>query len=287
VTRGALAALALGAALWAAPVAAQTWQTVTSARQLHGESALSVDVTYVAGRFELHPAAPGDLYQMELRYDADKFRPVRQYDASAGLLRVGLESKGNNVSYTGERDSRQVQSLTLALTRDVPLDLEITMGAAEADVELGGLALRRLEYKTGASKTDVRFSRPNPVTCSELSFDVGAAQFEATGLGNVNCRRMRFEGGVGKVTLDFTGDWRSSADVEVHVALGTVTLRLPRELGVTISLDRFLASFDQTGFTKRGDVWYSDNYATARRHLRVHAESAFGGIQVVWTGGSP
>ncbi len=283
VRRRVLAALAALAAAAAPGLAAQNLQTLTSARQVGGETALTVHVSYAAGRFTLAPGAAGELYRMDLRYDGDKFTPVRSYDAGSGVLRLGLKSLGH-VSYSGRHEGKEVPSLRLALTPDVPLTLDIDLGAAEANVELGGLALRHVRYETGASKTEVRFSRPNPVACDTLSFQAGAAEFDALALGNAHCRQIVFDGGLGAVNLDFTGDWRGDADADLHVQVGTLSLRLPRDLGVQISLARFLASFDQSGFTKRGDVYYSDNYATATHHLSVNVESAIGGIQVEWVG---
>jgi len=283
---GIPAAVTLAALLTAPAALAQTLRTLSSSRQLNGESALTADITYVAGRFRLSPAAPGALYQMDMRYDEDKFTPVRDYDAAAGVLHLGLKTKGH-VTLAGHGDEKNMPTLDLALAPGVPLVLSIELGAAEADAEFGGLALRSLRYKTGASRSELRFSRPNPLACDSLTLEVGAAQFAATGLANANCRHIRVEGGVGAIALDFTGNWRSPVDAEVHLALGTLKLLLPRSLGATITLNRFLASFDQSGFTRRGDVYYSDNYASARYHLDLNVESAFGGIEVVWVNASP
>lgn len=282
MTLRAPAVAAALAALVTAPLAtAQTLRTLASSRQLHGESALTVNVTYVAGRLHLMPAAPGTLYQMEMRYDEDKFTPVRIYDAGTGVLSLGLKSRGH-VTIDDRSDDQDVPTLDLALAPGVPLDLNIDLGAAEAEADFGGLALRNLRYKTGASKSQLRFSRPNPAACDSLSLDAGAAQFAAVGLGNAACRHLRVQGGVGAIALDFTGNWSGPEDAEIHLALGTLKLQLPRNLGVAITLNRFLASFDSQGFTQRGNMYYSDNYASARYHLDVKVESAFGGIQVSW-----
>jgi len=280
MTSGLPVTVALAALLTAPAAGAQTLRTLASSRQLNGEASLTADVTYAAGRFRLYAAAPGALYRMDMRYDEDKFTPVREYDAGTGTLRLGLKSKGHVELASDE--GTDVPTLDLALAPGVPLSLSIELGAAESDADFGGLALRRLRYQTGASKSDLRFSRPNPVECDSLTLDVGAAQFSATGLGNAGCRHMKVEGGVGAIALDFTGAWRGSMDADVHVALGTLKLQLPRSLGVAITLSRFLASFDQSGFTKRAGVYYSDNYATARNHLDLNVESAFGGIQIFW-----
>jgi len=260
---------------------AQTLRTLTSARQLHGESSVSVDVTYAAGQLRLEPASPGDLYRMELRYDEDQFAPVREYDPDAGVLRLGLRSLHGHTSIRGGHHD-DTPSLDVALTPEVPLTLRVDIGAAEADVELGGLELHRLTYKTGASESHVRFSQPNPVDCDALTFEVGAAKFTASDLGNSNCRTMSFHGGVGEMTLDFGGEWHTPAEANVKIGIGSLKVLLPRDLGVAITLNRFLASFDHQGFTKRGGVYYSDNYASARIRLHLDMDAAFGGIDVRW-----
>jgi len=280
----AAAVLAVSLAWVVTSASAQTLRTLTSARQLHGESSLIVEVHYAVGQLKLEPASPGDLYRMELRYDEDKFAPVREYDADAGVLRLGLRSLHGHTSLR-RGHSEEIPSLDIALTPEVPLTLRVEVGAAESDVEFGGLQLRRVAYKTGASESHVRFSRPNPVECDALTFEAGAAEFTATGLGNSNCRRMGFHGGVGDVTLDFSGEWRTSADVTVKIGIGELKLVLPRDLGVAINLNRFLTSFDRSGFTKRGGVYYSDNYASASYRLTLNIDAAFGGIDVQWVDG--
>jgi hypothetical protein len=285
---GALALWGL-ACVTAQPAAAQTWRTITSARQTHGESELTVDVTYAAGRFTVTPGAPGTLYRMEMRYDEDRFTPVREYDDDASVLRLGVRSRGRGgvrVSSGDRRRSKPTPTLDLALTPDVPLSLTLELGAVRSDVELGGLALRRVHYRTGASESSVRFSRPNPLECDEIRLEAGAAEFQVTSLANANCRQVNFRGGVGEVTLDFSGVWRQSAQADVDVSIGSLTLRLPRDVGVAIRLSRFLASFDSAGFTKRGRLYYSRNYESARHRLTMRVNATIGGVAVDWVNGS-
>jgi len=268
------------------PASAQSWRTITSARQLHGERQLDVRVQYGVGRFQLVPGAADDLYRMELRYDEDKFVPVRAYDAEAGVLRLGVRSRdgsGLNVRL-GDRSRRDdpMPMLNLSLTRDIPLTLSMELGAVEADVELGGLALHRVELRTGASTTQLRFSRPNPVACDEMQIEAGAAAFNADNLASANCARIMFTGGLGDVTLDFGGDWRRSMAGDVNVGLGTLHLRLPRGVGVEMHMNRLLASFDAAGFVKRGGTYFSENFDGAQYRLTLDVSASLGGVEITW-----
>lgn len=269
-----------------APGSAQSWRTITSARQLHGERDLRVNVQYGGGRFHLAPGSPGELYRMEMRYDEDKFLPVRDFDPDALTLRLGTRSRregsGINVSLGDRRRDRQVSTLDLALSPEIPLSLVLELGAVQADVDLGGLALRRVTYRTGASETQLRFSQPNPVACEELEMEAGAAAFHVQEIANANCARVSFNGGLGDVSLDFGGSWRRSLTGDVNVGIGSLSLRLPRDVGVSVQLNRFLASFDAAGFEKRGNTYYSANFNSARYRLTLSVNASIGGIEVAW-----
>jgi hypothetical protein len=278
--------LLLAAALVAAasPAGAQTWRTLTSARQRHGEIALTVHVNYAVGEFRLAKSASGTLYRMDLRYDERRFAPVRAYDPDESLLVVGLRALSRGVEFS-RTSGALAPSLELALSPDIPLALDLDLGAARSRVDLGGLAYRRVRLRTGASETEVHVSRPNPGPCDELRLEAGAATLRAWNLGDTNCRKVRFEGGVGEVTLDFSGSWREAMEAELTVALGSLTLLLPRDAGVAVRMSRFLASFERKGFVRRGDVYYSSGYDQAERRLTLDVRATFGGVDVVWTGG--
>ena len=261
---------------------AQTWRTLSSARQVHGERALTVHVEYGAGRFSLAPGPAGTLYRMDMKYDEERDQPIREYDPVSGTLHVGVRTETDHHVSLGGHHRDQPSSLDIALAPGLPLDLDIEIGAAEANLDFGGLTVRSLRYKTGASQSNLRFASLNPGACDELSVDIGAAALHATGLANANCRRMRFSGGVGEVELDFSGEWHHPIDATVNVGIGTLKLQVPRDVGVAIRLNRFLASFESAGFTKRGDTYYSGNFETAHNRLTLDVNATLGGVEVNW-----
>jgi len=276
-TRSQLSAVAGGLLVLAlaTPLAAQDWRTLARSREYASERALRVDVEYGAGRLLVAPADKGVLYRTSLRYDADVFEPEMEY--ADNRLHVGIA----NGELRGRKNMKGGQ-LDVRLGNQAALDLQLKFGAAEARLDLSGMRVRSLAVSTGASATTLSIGQPNPEVCQSVKFEVGAARFEVIGIGNLNTRRLEVSGGVGEVVLDFTGDWRQDLLAQVHMGLGSLTLRVPRGLGLRVEKQGVLSGFDSEGLTKRGNVYYSENYQGAERKLGVNLEAAFGTTKVVW-----
>jgi hypothetical protein len=273
--------VALAGAAMLAPSAAlaqeNNWRTVTSSRQTAGETLLQVEVEYAAGELRIGPGTRGTLYRSTLRYDADVFKPEIEYANSR--LHVGIE--GNNVRGRNLKSG----SLDLRLSPDVPIQLEAAFGAVDAHIDLGGLRIRQAEIATGASNTVITVSQANLENCRLLEIAAGAAKLDVTRLGNLNVARVQVEGGVGELSLDFTGALRNDIDVDIDMGLGSLTLRVPRSVGVRVEKDGLLASFDSQGMVKRGDIFYSENYERTARHIDFNIDAALGSIRIIWVDG--
>ncbi|MGH7752075.1 MAG: hypothetical protein ACREN5_04605, partial [Gemmatimonadales bacterium] len=154
-------------------LSAQTMQTLTSSRLLRGEDTLAVRVEFGGGRFTLTPATGNVLYRARLEYLEDRVRPRFEYDREIRFLLVGIGGiRGRNRGGGGSRVNFNFdgppQRLDLQLSPRVITDLSLTLGAVQSDVDLGGLALSRVELKGGASETTVGFSRANRAACESL-----------------------------------------------------------------------------------------------------------------------
>jgi hypothetical protein len=274
---GALIVSAVSASLaWS-----QALQTVTASRLASTEASLDVQVRFGVGELQLGPTHGRALYQTEIRYLEDKFQPLIEYDARAQTLVVGVKTKKGGVKLGSIKEPQQ---LRLLLSPNVPIDLSADLGAAEADIQLGGLLLKSVDVKAGAADARISFEQPNRIACSEMTLKTGAAELRVEQLGNSRCKHVTFHGGAGDITLDFTGDWGGNAamDADVKFTLGALTLRLPRDLGVTVEVSRFLASFDQAGFSKRGSQYVSAGYEQAAATLHLSVKAFVGDIDVVW-----
>ncbi len=261
---------------------AQSWRTATTSRLPRGEHQLRVEVAFAAGTFRLHPGEADRLYHAAVRYDEEHFASTTTYDAEHGRLVIEVKPAGGLNDLDLDHDAPQF--LEVALTPAVPLALKLGFGAAEAEIELGGLSLRRAEVETGASKSTVAFSQPNRTVCERLEVAVGAAELSMAGLGNARCEHIEVAAGAGSVTLDFGGSWKPgfATRAQATMGFGALTLRLPEGLGVEINLKRLFASFQPEGFVKRGSRYLSANYDDASSKLVLEIEAVIGDINVEW-----
>lgn len=287
--RGAarLAALAAGLVVAAAgPLAGQSaeWYEMSSRRQTDGVRTLEADIEYGVGRLEVGPATAGLLYDLELKYDAARFEPLREWSAADGAGRLALQLRSEDgdleLDDFDDVDSDEFGALELRLSREIPTRLSLGVMAAEARLDLGGVALERFSFRTGASEARLRFDEVNPVAMDRLELAAGAADFEATGLGNARFEQFEFTGAVGDVKLDFRGAWEGDAHGEIRMGLGALELTFPRDLGVRIEKRGFLASFNSLGFEQVDGAWQTANWGEASSHLTLSIRAGFGDIDV-------
>ena len=259
----------------------QTMRSFSSARQVHGETNLTATVRLASGTLRLAPGGASLLYNMEVVYDADRFKPLGIYDPVASEVVLGLESIGGG----GLRVSKAThlgQAANLVLSSVVDLTLDARLEAVNAELELGGMRLVAFTLHNNGSRTVVRFTQPNRVGCRRGEFRAGAAEFKVSGLGNSRCRTLTFHGGVGTAMLDFSGNWRNDMRLEASMAAGGLTIRLPRGLGVRMTTDNFLTILDPQEFVKRDGEYFSQNYEQADRHLEISLKSSLGQVTVLW-----
>ena len=265
----------------AAPAGAQTWRTVEASRQTHDTAAISARIEYAAGKLDLKSATGPALYHAALRYDADQTEPVVQFDNANRALTLGVHLRGAKMM-NGEEE-HQSGSMTAELSGAVPMDLSLELGAVEGDLQLGGLRLTDLSIRSGAADITARFDKPNREQLRTMNLQVGAAQLKMLDLANAGVSRIVAEVGAGALTLDLGGTLARDVDITATLAVGGLTVNVAENTGVFADERSFVGGFKKDGFSKRADGWYSANYDSATRHVRVHLRAFVGGMTLTRT----
>jgi hypothetical protein len=268
---------------------AQHWRVITAQRERRSMDTLRVRVEYGAGTVSIGPAPSPLLYDLRMRYDADRFHPERRYDSTSHTLTIGGDSAVARIFALNRRrirlgagERRQGDSLTLGLARGVPMELTLALGATDSRIDFTDLAVSRMHAEIAASDARISFGTPNPVSLRELSIHSAAAGLKVSQLGNARASNVRLSTAVGDVDVDLSGAWTGEMALDVHAVMGSITVRVPRDVGVRASVSKFFGGLDTPNFTERGGAFYSANWEGATRKLVINGDVALAGVQVVW-----
>lgn len=217
-----------------------------------GQSA-SVKLEFGAGDLFLQPGAMGGLVEGTASYNVDGIEPRI---TSSGAT-VTIEQDPYEFKLGGLPNMNEVENTWDLYFSTHPMDMEIRAGAFTGQFELGGLALQELRITSGAAKTNLSFSTPNLTTMGQFRFRTGASTAELAGLSNANFSLMKFEGGAGSYTLDFSGALTRDATIEIDAALSNVKLIVPQNVPATLNLESNLTNVNAKGLWAGGGNTYS------------------------------
>jgi len=262
------------------PATAQTWRTLDAAAATTDSAPVTVRVEYTRGELQTRPAdRDGLLYDLHLRYDAARARPLLAFDSAARSLAIGAQARPDTRARTEGRASGDA---VLQLGRGAALNLAVRLDVATANLDFGGLSLRSLAVHASVSEARVRFDTANAARMETLDLDISAATLTASGLANARAARVRVAARAGSAELDLGGAWERDMELEIDITLATVTLYVPADVAIELETTRrMLATVDAGGLRRSGDLYVSTNSATATRKLRIRAGATLGKLNVI------
>lgn len=184
-------------------------------------------LSFGAGKLTLSPGAE-NLVDGTVIYNVKELKPEIMKNGNS------IEIKQGDFKSLPPNDMKNEWDLKVS---DTPLDLTVQAGAYEGNLELGGLALKSLTVKDGASHVDVSFSALNQSEMSILRYETGASDVKLTGLGNANFSTLTFSGGAGNYTLDFSGGLQRDGAVTVESGFGNLSLIIPEDVPAVVTVE--------------------------------------------------
>jgi hypothetical protein len=225
-----LASLACTISVPATKIKTAEIETLT-VNEAQGDLKTPVDVKIGMGAGKLELSGGADkLIQGEIRYNVPLWRP----EVKRLSDRLEVTQKGDN-NFSGLPDKDVVNEWKLKLGK-TPMNLTLEAGAYDGKLDLGGVPLRDLEIKDGASNVELDFSQPNPEKMRNFIYKTGASKVVLKNLGNANFEDMTVESGAGSYELDFSGNLQNPATVRISSGLSDLTLRIPSGVQCTVSL---------------------------------------------------
>lgn len=203
-----------------------------------------LSISFGAGKLELTPGKD-NLVDGTAIYNVPDLKP--QVIESGSNIEI---KQGNLKSLPPLKDVKNEWDLELG---NSPMDLVLSAGAYDGTLELGGLSLKSLDVRDGASNVNLSFSKSNPIDMSILQYATGASQVKLTGLANANFSTMTFSGGAGNFTLDFSGELQKDAVITIDSGLGNVSLIIPKDVNAKVSVESAAVNINYgSGWTQNG-----------------------------------
>jgi hypothetical protein len=234
---------------------------------------VKVRLEFGAGELMINPGSGEALVSGTATYNVEEFEP--QVTETQSMVRISQQVDDVNLIPAFGNEVENRWDLELGST---PIDLDISAGGYQGDYELGGIPLHELRVAEGAAKTDLSFSKPNPIEMDLLRYDTGASQATLSGLANANFREMDFRSGAGEYRLDFSGQLQQDADVHIKSGLSSIVIIVPEGTAATVQFEGGLANVDRSGgWRLSGDVY---SLAGDGPELRITVELGAGNLEL-------
>jgi hypothetical protein len=249
------------------------------------EKSLTATIDVSFGNITLERGTGNKIVVLDYEHESmesDRLQVSYDIRDDKGVLRIRLK-KSSHVWGDDGSDDEHRRKLTVRLTDQMPISLDVELGAGRGDIDLSDLQVSDLKISTGASSVDVRCDKPNEITADNVGIESGVSTFTATNLCNTNFKKLKFSGGVGSYRLDFGGNLRHDASAKIEVGLGSVNVSVPKQFATKLLYDAsFFSSFDlDDDFSKtKSGVYETDNYDNSENRLTIQIESGLGSVKV-------
>jgi hypothetical protein len=205
-------------------------QSESQSVELGDANSVRVEINFGAGNLKVTGGAE-ELLEADFTYNVAKLKPEVEF--TDGTLVVRQPESGGMPALQGITDFRN--EWNLRLNSEVPMDLNMDVGAGISNLQLGDLSLTGLGVNLGASKS----------------------------------------------TVDLSGDWVRDLKATIDAGATDITVVLPKEVGVRVTVASGPHTVEATGLTQDGDVYTNAAYGVSEVTLDIQMEVGIGLVKLV------
>lgn len=238
---------------------------------------LHVDVD--AGEVRVARGNSRDEVRVALAYNKNQFSHAFRYNESRNTLEVQFDKEG----WFDHERNRTLAEIEIELPTECELQIDFKIKAGEINMELGGLRIIDFALETLAGEVNLDFDEPNQIEMASMTLNTKVGESKFRRLGNARFRDADVNGGIGELTIDFSGEMPKDAVARVDLDIGETVIVLPRDAGTKLSITKFLfLSHVELPFDlhKDGRYYYSNNYERADRTFQLRLSSGVGECRV-------
>ncbi len=213
-------------------------------------------------------AVEKDAYEKSLLVESDKAEEL-ELEVNMGAGELELE-QGSKEWVTGEAkyNNKELEpEVSYKLTGDTG---EITIDQSKSE---------DINVNKGGLKNEWNLQVTNKVPM-ELIVNSGASA-STLNLSGLKLQDLQINAGVGDLTVDLSGDWNNSFDVNMDMGVGVTTLILPKDVGVKVISEKGLGVRSVEGLSSEGDgVYVNDMLGKSDVTITVNADLGIGEFEI-------
>ncbi|MBN2520090.1 MAG: hypothetical protein JXB17_06275 [Bacteroidales bacterium] len=208
------------------------------------------NIKLIAGELEISGGSR-NLMDAEFIYEDDDLKPDVEYDDNPEIGNLTVELDRVDVDLVDEDNVKW----DISLNNDVPIDLSVKLGAGEGRFNLGSLNLENFELTSGAG---------------EYYID----------LRNSSVPKIKFTAGAGEATIDLSGEHTNSLTADFTCGFGELTILLPENMGVKLTVTGLAGTINYPGFTKQGNEYKNDKFGETKNYIDLKITGGMGEINL-------
>jgi hypothetical protein len=198
------------------------------------------------------------------KFHREKWEPEINYDKENGEGYLRMSSEGSvslDIGEPGNRgfDDDDQSDWKVVFPREVPHDLDVEMLAGNGDIDLEGSRLEEFEFSMKAGEVKIN-------------------------LRNTSVPDVEFKAIAGNATIDFSGKWRNDLRADIRGGFGSITLRLPEDMGVELEVHGILGQVDAPGMKRDHHRYTNKLFGETRHRLYLDVSGGIGDVEVEWVG---
>mgnify|MGYP001605802483 CR=1 FL=1 len=250
---------------------------------------LDISISYGLGELTIGSNSENNEIQGSIIYDSRRIEPKVTLEnvSSSGVLKIKTEKISDEDC--GKRLRDYENEMEFYFPSDIKTDLFLDFGVGDAEIDLTGISVSKLNINCGLSDVELEINKRNDVVCKSVNIESGLGDLEVYGLGNLaaKCKRAwgitPFNVGLGSAVIDFTGDKIYDADIDVDVGLGSLDMILPDGVNIEIYVDAsFLSSVDIYGLKKKKNkYWVTPNWDGDNATISMDVNVGMGSVDIV------
>lgn len=253
---------------------------------LDAATSVRVQIEFSVGESNIQalPAESLNLLEADLTYIGEiELTSVGEAEKTVRLSQKAAASdwfKGASTWF----NKREPLRWDVALTRNIPLDLDVHCGAGRVDLDLSALRLTGFSIANGAGEVIINF--PSGEYHAKVGGGVGRTSLSIPTDAFIN---LKLSSGAGEVNLDIAQG--ASVNAQINGGVGEFNLNIPEGAAVRLEARTGIGSISVGGLLQRissssgefwdkSGVWETANFEDAERQIVIHFNGGIGAFNL-------